>query len=248
MRSNCLSFWFPILRSTGVNVPRTVFFDINHYDKNCEPALRKMFDMEELSDADKKSLGGLISTVTMLAKKMGFPCFLRAGHTSYKHDWVNSCLLQNKEVIPAHIQNIAEFSIMADMMGGLPINVWAVREMLETKPLFTYFSGMPITKEMRFFFDDGKVICHHPYWPKEVFEDKKGPEWDEQYKELSVLTDQELSDLTISTEIIAKKFEGFWSLDWLQVKSGKWYAIDMALGEKSYHYPSCKNEHYDEKV
>ena len=143
-----------------------------------------------------------------------------------------------------HAQDMGEHSIMADMKGGLPINVWAARKIIETKPAFKAFGGqMPITKEMRYFFRDHKIICKHPYWPEHALEysvhDEK--DWKLKLKALNSLSDEETALLKSQTEKVALKFEGYWSIDWLKGKDGKWYSIDMATGDDSYHWKGCPN-------
>jgi len=241
VKNNSLAYWFPILRDMGINVPQTVILDTNKYDTNCVVALRKMFWMKKLTKADEKSLGRFISTMEVLAKKMRCPLFLRSGQTSNKHDWLDSCYVTNYIDIAKHIQNIAEHSAMADMKGGWPINIWALRKMIETKPIFTAFNGFPVTKEFRIFIRNGEVECVHPYWPAEAIkghtEDKN---WKTKLNKMNQLSEKDRKELMTLSTAIAQKFEGWWSLDWLKGKDGEWYAIDMALGENSYHFPKCK--------
>lgn len=241
MRTNSLAYWFPILKEMGINVPETIVLDIDKYDTNCVSALKKMFWMEEMTEADKKSLSRFVATMEMLATKMGCPLFLRSGQTSNKHDWVDSCYVQEPKVIASHIQNIAEHSCMANMEGGWPINIWVLRKLIPTEPIFTAFSDFPVTKEFRVFIRDGKIECIHPYWPTEAVkghtEDK---DWKVKLTTMNRLNKYDKDEIVKMSTIIAQKFEGWWSLDWLKGKDGKWYAIDMALGEDSYHYPKCK--------
>ncbi|KKN09499.1 hypothetical protein LCGC14_1045840, partial [marine sediment metagenome] len=39
---------------------------------------------------------------------------------------------------------------------------------------------------------------------------------------------------------VAKLFDGYWSLDWSMDHAGNWWVIDMAEGDRSYHWPDCK--------
>lgn len=36
-------------------------------------------------------------------------------------------------------------------------------------------------------------------------------------------------------EKVAKRFEGYWSVDFARLRDGRWVLIDMALGEVSWH-------------
>ena len=40
---------------------------------------------------------------------------------------------------------------------------------------------------------------------------------------------------------IASYFKEYWSVDFLKTKDGLWYCIDMATGDRSYHWPDCKH-------
>ena len=241
MRDNSLSYWFPILKELGINVPKTLIINIDDYDKNCVLALKKMFWMKEMTDEDQVSLSRFIATMEMFARKAGCPLFLRSGQTSNKHDWLDSCYIQDPSTIASHIQNIAEHSIMANMEGGWPINIWVLRKLIPTEPIFTAFNGFPVTREFRIFIRNGKVECVHPYWPKEAVENHtEDKDWEVKLKKMNRLTKCEKEELIRLSTLVASKFEGWWSLDWLQGKDKKWYAIDMALGENAYHFPRCK--------
>jgi hypothetical protein len=240
-KSSSLGYWYPILLEMGVNTPQTIAIDTNKYDPNCEKALRKVFWMEELSEEDKRSIGSFMATMKQLGRRIGYPLFLRTGHTSYKHEWLDTCYVQNEEVLPQHIQNIAEHGFMANMQGGWPANIWVLRRLIETEPIFKAFNGFPVTKEFRVFIRDGKLECIHPYWPEESIKSHTDdPDWRMKLKTMNKLSNHDTDEIVKMSNAIAQKFEGWWSLDWLKGKDGKWYAIDMAIGEDSYHFPGCK--------
>jgi hypothetical protein len=62
----------------------------------------------------------------------------------------------------------AEFSEIADMMG-MPWDTWVVREFLPTSPIGVCprYGDMPVCREFRYFINDGRYVCSHPYWPKD---------------------------------------------------------------------------------
>ena len=39
---------------------------------------------------------------------------------------------------------------------------------------------------------------------------------------------------------VGEVLDGYWSVDFAEVKSGGWYLIDMAEGNKSWHDKECK--------
>lgn len=180
---------------------------------------------------------------------MGYPAFIRSGIMSAKHDWEKSCYIPKAlslNDLANHVYTILEMNAMA--WGTSLPTCFVVRELIKTAPVFHAFYGkMPITKERRYFINDGKVQCHHPYWPEEAFRDDDKLS---DYKKLSLEImnyepDIEVRLLTEMSEFVATKFPGYWSLDWLQDVTGKWWAIDMAQGERSFHWKGCEHEKRD---
>jgi len=252
MRNNCISFWFPILRNSGVSVPKTVIIDMDKVDKNFVKGKKSAIYGNELKQEHIDSFFKFKIILEKMANKIKYPLFLRTGHTSNKYDWIDSCYVSSKSKLMKNAQNIAEFSMRANYKAGIPINVWAVREIIPTKPVFTAFNQMPIVTEMRYFFNNGKIVCYHPIWFKESFSffkksPYKVPDIDEKLKKLYVIRNIEYDKLKVLTEKVAKCFKGYWSIDWLRSRNGTWYAIDMAKGEDSYHYPDCKFKIDNEK-
>ncbi len=228
----CISYWFPKLQTIGVPVPRTII-------ESAPSGLVGICEGENV-----KGFGEFINRIAKAADAIGYPCFLRSGTTSHKHGWKDSCYISKKEDIVSHVANITEFCAIADMIG-LPDDTWAIREFLDLKTAFKAFYGdMPINCERRYFIKDGQVICHHPYWPYEAFDaEKKLPsDWKKQLDLLNHESKEEIKLLTELSELISKEFSGYWSLDWALANNGTWYAIDMALGERSYHWPDCSKE------
>jgi len=203
-------------------------------------------------DLDQDTLGDYVNgentdrtktfsaSVKEAADMMGYPCFLRSGIMSGKHSWNGTCFIENKDInFNSHIYKIIECNAMAWGVA-LPTSFF-VREMITTAPAFHAFRGlMPVTKERRYFFNGGVTICHHPYWPSEAIEGNTKEDWENKLISLNNEHSTEITHLTELTDKVAKHFEGFWSLDWLQDINGKWYAIDMAPGAKSYHWKDCE--------
>lgn len=235
---NSITYWLPILNKYGVKCPRTI---IVHGYINYPPHL---MDMDYFSEPE---FVPLCNRIAQAATQIGYPCFIRSGQTSNKHDWMESCFLTKSEDIPKHIVNIAEHSVMADPMGNFPpCDFWAVREVIETTPIFHAFSQMPIVSERRFFVEDGKILCHHPYWPEEAFE------YEEVDKSLIEKVNEFLKEdeekLLPIVELIGEKIGGSWSVDMLKDKKGDWWCTDMAVAADSYHWKGCKNEPQEEET
>jgi len=246
---NSISYWLPLLQTAGVKTPKTilVYTDIDFTGY-----------MDGRASAEQTARLGLFCDELQRAalKLGGFPVFLRTGHTSDKHSWYKTCLLFRIEDIASHVLALAEFSYLADMMG-LPTDVWAMRELLPTEPIFTLRHGMPVNKERRYFVRDGKVICHHPYWPQDAVQEhfvvkkslklnlnapiKRAPpchDWKKKLAAANAETDAEIAELMTLSTRVSRVVPGAWSVDWLWTKNG-WYCIDMALAAESFHWPGC---------
>jgi len=227
-RMNDITFWYPRLLHLKCPMPKTIIIHTN-------------VDMERFSGGEEpEGIDEFLVEIREAIKKIGLPVFLKTGYTSNKHDWKNSCFISKNSTfkdLKKHIFNLVEFSAIATIDRFMPCDFWAVREIIKTKPYFTYFSGeMPITKERRIFVRNGKVECSHSYWPKEIF---KGIE-KKKFDKLDKLTEKDKKELFSMAQYVANIFQGYWSCDFLKGKNGKWYLTDMAIGEKSYHQEHIK--------
>lgn len=223
---NDIAYWFPKLLLSEQPVPKTIIIQT-------DDELWEILDGETPAQSSE-----FIAELKHAISIIGDPVFLRTGHTSGKHNAKDTCFLESPIMLPSHIYALVEESGMA--MPSLPIRTWAIREMLlfGNPAAFTAFNGLPIRKERRYFFRDGKVEHHIPYWPEEVFGPKyygdQLPEyWESLLRRVNQESGTEIKELTNRTESVAKYFEGWWSLDWIFTMRG-WVAIDMARGEDSW--------------
>jgi hypothetical protein len=233
--NNCLSYWYPKIKNK-VPTPNTIIIKTN-----CE--LIKLID-GKMPDG----YGELLKYTIKACKSVGYPCFLRTGLTSGKHWWEDTCYIQEKNDIHAHITTLVEFSLSADILG-LPHNVWVVRELLPTSPLMHVYRNMPVVKEFRFFVEDEKIKCFHPYWPHEALMiGLKVPDtnFDKKYNLLCQLSRKEYEDIANLASISGAAIGGSWSVDIMKSKSG-WYVIDMAEAKSSWHWPKCKMDPRNEE-
>lgn len=227
---NCLSYWFPKLKAANLPVPKTTILEMS--DKDLEN-IYWIFDGEKISipffkEAEKAALD------------IGFPVFLRSGQTSAKHDWSTTCFTCTVPDIKEHILNIIYFSACV----GVPdTKIIVVREMLPIQPIgiCLNYMGMPVNREFRYFVKDGKIICKHPYWPRESLEKGKCLITNQQYKDLCEFPD--VDHLAIEA---SKVVDGYWSVDLLETADG-WYITDMAKGEDSFHWKDCEMDFYLEE-
>lgn len=249
----CLSNWFPKLARSGVDVPRTEIVTTK------VELWRRLDPKEHVPRGYRTFIDELLDAAQRVG---GLPCFLRTGHGSGKHDWMDTCFLalnEDEEMMAAvegrpcaengsvmrHVQALVEWSESVDMIG-LPTNVWVVRELLPLLSTFTTYNNMPVAREYRIFIENGRRCCGHPYWPKEAVERGNPPDsdWEAKYEQLFSLTLSELAALERVGDIVAKMFanDGAWSLDVAQHEDGRWFAIDMAPAAVSWHWPGCPHE------
>src|SRR4051812_17410817 len=85
---NDLAYWFPRLEATGVPVPRTAIV-------TTDLDLSLVFEAGDTPEGFRNFLAHL----TLAADALGYPAFLRTGHTSGKHDWPRTCFLRNPEAL-----------------------------------------------------------------------------------------------------------------------------------------------------
>jgi len=198
-----------------------------------------LFDGNEGDEADRKPLGYFIEELIAAATDMGFPCFLRTDHTSAKHSWEDTCFVKSVSDLMGHVYQIAEASEIADMIG-LPWDTWAVREFLPTIPIgvCSRYGNMPVCREFRYFIEDGRYVCSHPYWPMDSLIDGGFDISQQEYDALCSGRTQELDQIAIAA---GRAIGGAWSVDVLDTQRG-WFVTDMAEAHKSFHWAGCKNE------
>jgi hypothetical protein len=223
---NCLSFWFPRLAGSHLPLPPTQVIT-SDADLTC------VLDGETPEGWDE-----FIADVRAAGDRVGWPCFLRTGHISGKHEWERTCYVPGPGALEQHVAGLVEWSHMVDMMG-LPTRVWAIRKLLETRPLFTCagYGNFPVTREFRFFVRDGAVEHWQPYWPPDAVEVGRpdDPGWREKLDKASRLTGIEYEELAeISLDAVALVGGGYWSVDLLEDARGNWYLTDMAEGDRSF--------------
>ena len=234
---NCLSYWFPKLLQSGVLVPKTVIVETE-----C--------DLYAFNDGETPvKFDEFLAEINRAATNFTLPLFLRTGHTSGKHDWRNTCFIEDVAQFPENICSLIEYSSLVDFIG-LPLRIWVLREFLELDVLETLprFNGMPLAKEFRAFVEDGEIKSIHPYWPKGAIEQGLG--FNQFYVEnyagilADALTainpvDQEVAGHMLKSVAETFKGDGAWGVDICRAKNGNWYVTDMAIAEQSFHWPEC---------
>jgi hypothetical protein len=231
---NDLAFWFPKIQAAGLPVPRTEIV-------RTEVALAQVLDGETPDGWDAFILE--LRAAARRVRRTGAGVFLRTGHGSGKHQWLQTCYVlgvNTKGILDAHVARLVEWSALAGFFG-LPTSTWAVREMLVTSHVCKCeaYGQMPVAREFRFFANDTGVTHWQPYWPVDAVRQGRpsDPDWEEGLALVSRLDPGERRELgSMARSAAAACGGGEWSVDFLQDVYGCWWLTDMAVGEDSFRY------------
>jgi hypothetical protein len=125
-------------------------------------------------------------------------------------------------------------------MNDLGFDGFAVREFLDLDWKFkSHHGNMPVAAERRYFARDGIVECWHPYWPPSSITMPSDENWQQLLSDLQATNPGEVDLLSSHASKISKKIGGYWSIDFCRHRNGTWYITDMAVGNVSYHWPTC---------
>lgn len=238
---NCLSYWFPRLVAAGVPVPRT---EVVRWPGG-------VWNLAMLLDGHTPhGLGPFLDELRAAALRISpvGPWFLRTGQGSGKHDWSRCCHLTDLANLADHVGNLVSWSHLVDVLG-LRHDVWAVREMLPTRPVAVLprYAGFPLVPEVRAFVRGGRVACHHDYWPAGAVQDGLPAGTDAitagAVAAAASVRGPALDDALRLAGVVARAFDadGAWSVDLLPTDRG-WFVTDMAEAARSFHMPGCPAE------
>lgn len=237
---NSMLHWFPKIAEIPFDIlPKTemVRFD----DRTLWPFVDGLaipnFDISPFIDA---------------ANKVGYPCFLRGDESSAKHDGPNSYKIDSADQILERIKHTFYDNICKD----LKVLAFVFREWINIDAAFYSFGynkynhgkkeirRHPIGPEFRFFVDSETYWCSHFYWPLKAFNDiEESINHEDLSQHLRSLrnsmSSREFFKLKAYAILAAKKVNEDplqrWSVDFAKDVNDKWWLIDMALAESSYH-------------
>jgi len=228
--------WWPVVSELPILTPRTVIVRAPRADFFDQVVMALGGEGNGPSD-----WGTYIDSLCAAAAELGYPVFMRTDLFSGKHSWERTCYVPDAASIAEHLSRLIEDAQLVDILG-LPTHAIVVREMLDLNARFRAFWGhMPIAIERRYFIRDGKVVCHHPYWPEEALAELEGsaapdvPNWRDILRKMNVELPDEIAHLTECSQIVAAALPGFWSVDFARDRQHNWWLIDMAEGEQSWH-------------
>jgi hypothetical protein len=222
-------YWYPLIKKLPIPQPRTICIKVN-------PNIAfKVLEEGAMYPQIEKFRDAIIT--------LGLPVFIRTDQLSGKHDWKNTCFLNKpgRKELERHIRNLVEATLSCDVMGR-PVNAFFFRKYIHMDSKYTAFWGeMPVNPERRYFIEDGKVLCHHPYWIDEAIIKPSKKNWQKLSKEMNQESNEEITLLTQYAEQVSQAVKGFWSVDFCKSLGGRWFLIDMAEGENSWHPKDCPN-------
>jgi len=174
--------------------------------------------------------------------KLNYPIFLKTDTYSAKWYWSKTCFVGDLTTLKTNIEYLLTLSEEDDCR---PVEALICKEYLTLESNFVAFDGMPVGKERRYFIENKKVLCHHPYWEIndiEFFNGNYPKNWTNLLKELNIELEDEVLVLTQMAELFAELIndDGYFSVDFAMDVNGIWYVIDAAEGDKSYHNERCE--------
>jgi len=224
---NSALVWFPPIERAGLPVPRTEFVEYDPY------SLFPLLDGQPIGDFPMGKLEEACGRV-------GYPCFLRTDLASAKHEGLGSFKVTGPDDLPRAVFSTFESNCLKDLAPFT--RAFMVREWIGIPAAFTAFGGLAIGVEWRFFAGQDGVRCHHFYWPAEAFrysfERGGGPaDWQERLDHLrtepSPATLGRLEEMALDAVRAVGAHE--WSIDFALDDAGRYWLIDMARAETSWH-------------
>jgi len=236
-------YWYPYIKDLLIPQPKIVIVEIP-YKKFVE-----LIDGNSTLSEYSEIFSNIMDTLEP------FPIFLRTDNSSQKHSFRKTCRLPDKKSLLGHILELVDSNMASDIMD----NALVFRKWLDLDAGFSAFDGLPINVEARIFINHGEIQCIHPYWPEDAiqswwmhkkiferqFETKLpfqiNPSWKSILKYQNKIVYDSIPILKNYAKLVIEKIrDDYWSVDFALGRDGKWYLIDMAAGEVSYHYPDCK--------
>ena len=221
-------YWHPLIEGK-IPTPKTAMMPLIEGD------LDVLFS---LLDGETVDLNVLDSRLIESSKQFRFPLFMRTDFTSGKHDWERTCYVMKESDLVGQAVTLFEDTLCKD----LSIGAYIIREYIPLESGFVAFRGkLPISKERRYFVEDGSVLCHHPYWPADAIERTRDlpHNWRAILADLNREDEAEIAELSAMAETFAVNVPGAWSVDFAKTKDGRWIMIDAAEAFRSWHPSDC---------
>ena len=153
---NTMFYWYPKIKDLDIPQPKTLSYQFTKREckKIQEEKIPKTF----------------VEKVMPIADKIGYPLFMRTDNSSCKHGWKKTCYVESKESLPMHLFELLSTSAMQGWMSYNDNGLF-FREFIELdygyyggKKFTAFYGDFPVNRERRYFINNGKIQCHHPYW------------------------------------------------------------------------------------
>jgi len=231
MNRNSALIWLPKIEALGSPTPKTI---IVPYNQNEFVAFLE-------GEGKPETFEPTVEAVKKACESIGYPCFFRTDLASAKHGGPDSYLINGGYNIKKVIARTVEDNEIKFWPTAEPPVAFLIRKFLFLDASFKAFHNFPIGREWRLFANSEKLICFHPYWPKETikFYGKEPKYWEKQLADHHSKPSKfkDLEDMAIQA---ARACGGEWSIDFAMDRLGKWWLIDMAIMEDSWHWKDCK--------
>lgn len=226
MNRNSALIWLPAIEAAGLPTPQTIIVPYDHH------ACASIFDGESSPEFNR-----LTDAIMNAGRTIGFPVFIRTDLSSAKHSGIDAiCVSADGHNQP--IFETLEDNEMKFWMEREGPKAFLVRKFLELDAPFTAFLGLPIAREFRFFADENGVLCFHAYWPEETIKRPSCSNWKELLAELNSTPPPD-SLAIMAVRAATACGGGRWSVDFCKDVRGKWWLLDMARAEDSFHWEGC---------
>jgi hypothetical protein len=242
-----LTYWFPKLQN-GLQeyLPKTEVVPYNHFkfiehleEASSEWRMTKYFLSGELRQLFEDSWNAVQKLMPLSQDGV----FVRTDLASAKHDGPSTYLIKDKtDMYKALARTAEDNEIKFGLFGPIP-SAFVFRQFLKLNTAFTAFGGLPIANEWRFFATGKRVECFHFYWPDDAIRDASVPDWKDRLAKLqrnaigAILPPFQLHALAIDAVRLVGDAEtgDAWSVDFAEDVNGKFWLIDMADANRSWH-------------
>lgn len=219
-------YWLPKLEAAGgIPIPRTRMVRFDN---------RTIWPLVDAKPIDAFDLVPHLSAVN----EIGMPCFVKSDVSSAKHDGPIAYKVYSCD----RLLDVLCRTFYDNCMKDLDVLAFVFREWIDIEHTFVAFGGHPIGVEWRFFANAERALCHHFYWPIEALRGHVHDQgqWQVKHGLLQVTTkDIELAflgDLAVSAvRSLGEDPDRAWSVDFARDNSGRWWLIDIAPAEVSWH-------------
>ncbi len=230
---NSSNVWLAPITAARLPVPETWVVPYSH------AGCISLFDGAPSAEFDR-----LVDAVTKAAEMIGYPVFVRTDLASAKHSGTRAFKVESADQVASRLLSTIEDNELKFWTEIGP-TAFLVRRYLDLPAPFTAFGGLPISREFRFFADSDRVICRHPYWPADAVERHIDGERPDNWREMMWDLRHKMGEINAIDEMAIAAARacggGRWSVDFAQDRDGKWWLLDMATMEQSYHWPGCPN-------